>query len=150
MSKTSLTWTVKSFKAKQNSLWCPNTLGIEDPTALRRNSSETTPVFQQKLTAGVTFSDTADGFGITHSTDAANGQVNNRACHKTSLRGEQPHPLLSPTLMVWTPHSVISFAAISGGPKVFCLFVKKQEQMTEEGLEAFHQHPAPAHELGEQ
>lgn len=71
MSKTSLTWTVKGFKAKQNSFWCLTTLEIEDPTALRRNSSETTPVFQQKLTAGVTFPDTADRFGITPSTNAA-------------------------------------------------------------------------------
>lgn len=43
---------------------------IEDPTALRRNSSETTPIFQQKMTAGVTFSDTGDSFGITPSREA--------------------------------------------------------------------------------
>lgn len=71
MSTTSLTWTVKSFKAKQNSFWWLNTREIEDPTALRRNSSETTPVFQQKLTAGVTFSDTDNNSGMSPSRDAA-------------------------------------------------------------------------------
>lgn len=71
MSKTSLTCTVKSFKAKQNFFWWQSTSEIEDPTALRRNSSEITPVFQQKLTAGVTFSDTANNFGIAPSRDAS-------------------------------------------------------------------------------
>lgn len=113
-------------------------------------SSEIIPTFQQKLTFGFTFSETANNFGITPFRDAA-GRVSmarfkqHRPWHKASLSGEQSHPLLSLTPMLWSPRSVVSLYAISKptSSKGFVFIFKRAE--TDHGGRAGRIFPATCH-----